>query len=100
MAKVVFGLRKGLATRTATRSPTRPMRPSVKVTSPQRTMTSELDRRLTVGKDVLHRLSQIAIAARPQQEQPVEPNNDAKAVANAVEAFAERLRTKVHGIAA
>ena len=63
-------------------------------------MTSELDRRLTVGKDVLHRLSQIAIAARPQQEQPVEPNNDAKAVANAVEAFAERLRTKVHGIAA
>ena len=63
-------------------------------------MTSELDRRLTVGKDVLHRLSQIAIAARPQQEQPVEPNNNAKAVANAVEAFAERLRTKVHGIAA
>jgi hypothetical protein len=62
-------------------------------------MVSEFDRRLTVGKDVLHRLSQIAIAARPQPE-PVTPNNDAKAVANAVEAFAERLRTKVHGIAA
>jgi hypothetical protein len=60
-------------------------------------MTVELERRLTIGKDVLHRLSQIAIAARPQ---PAAPNNDAKAVANAVEAFAERLRTKVHGIAA
>jgi Domain of unknown function (DUF6468) len=59
----------------------------------------ELDRRLTVGKDVLHRLSQIATAARSQPE-PAAPNNDAKAVANAVEAFAERLRTKVHGIAA
>ena len=62
-------------------------------------MTGELDRKLTVGKDVLHRLSQIAIAARPQQE-PVAPNSDAKSVASAVEAFAERLRTKVHGIAA
>src|SRR5205085_8573149 len=29
MAKVVFGLRSGLTTRTATLSPTRPMRPSV-----------------------------------------------------------------------
>ena len=63
-------------------------------------MTGELDRKLTVGKDVLHRLSQIAIAARPQQDVVEPTNNDAKAVANAVEAFAERLRTKVHGIAA
>src|SRR5581483_5966866 len=39
IAKVVFGFRNGLATRTATRSPTRPMRPSVSVTSPQRTLT-------------------------------------------------------------
>ena len=62
-------------------------------------MIGEFDRRLTVGKDVLHRLSQIAVAARGQPE-PAAPNNDAKAVANAVEAFAERLRTKVHGVAA
>ena len=33
------GLRNGFATRTATRSPTRPMRPSVNVISPQRTVT-------------------------------------------------------------
>jgi hypothetical protein len=63
------------------------------------TMSSELDRRLTAGKDVLHRLSQIAIAARPPQER-VEPSNDAKSVAVAAQAFAERLRTKVHGLAA
>src|SRR6185369_14802637 len=40
MANVVFGGRKVLSTRTATRSPTLPMRPWVKVTSPQRTFTS------------------------------------------------------------
>src|SRR5262249_7209356 len=39
MAKVVFGLRNGRVMRTATRSPTRPMRPSVKATFPHRTMT-------------------------------------------------------------
>src|SRR5580698_143328 len=39
MAKVVPGLRSVLAIRTATRSPTRPIRPSVSVTEPQRTTT-------------------------------------------------------------
>jgi hypothetical protein len=63
------------------------------------TMIGEIDRRLTTGKDVLNRLSQIAIAARPLQE-PVAPANEAKSVAVAAQAFAERLRTKVHGIAA
>jgi hypothetical protein len=62
-------------------------------------MTSELDRRLAAGKDVLHRLSQIVVAGRAPQE-PVLPNNDAKSVAAAAQAFAERLRTKVHGLAA
>src|SRR5579863_8677547 len=40
MAKVVFGLRSCLVTRMATRSPTLPILPSVKVTLPQRTATS------------------------------------------------------------
>ena len=62
-------------------------------------MTIDLDRRLAAGKDVLHRLSQIVIAGRPPQE-PTAPNNDAKAVAAQAQAFAERLRTKVHGLAA
>src|SRR5207247_7120550 len=40
IAKVVCGLRNCLVTRIATRSPTRPMRPSVRTTLPQRTDTS------------------------------------------------------------
>jgi hypothetical protein len=62
-------------------------------------MTVELDRRLTVGKDVLHRVSQIVSASRPPHERPAAPN-EAKSVAVAAEAFAERLRNKVHGLAA
>jgi hypothetical protein len=62
-------------------------------------MTIEIDRRLAAGKDVLHRLSQIVIAGRPPQE-PAAPGGDAKAVAAQAQAFAERLRTKVHGLAA
>ena len=62
-------------------------------------MTMELDRRLTAGKDVLNRLSQIVIASRPPQE-PSVADSDAKSVAVAAQAFAERLRTKVHGLAA
>jgi hypothetical protein len=62
-------------------------------------MTNEFDRRLAAGKDVLHRLSQIVIAGRPPQERE-EPRSDAKSVAVAAQAFAERLRSKVHGLAA
>jgi Domain of unknown function (DUF6468) len=64
------------------------------------TMTGELDRRLTTGKDVLNRLSQIVTAARPIQEPAAPAANEAKSVAVAAQAFAERLRTKAHGIAA
>jgi hypothetical protein len=63
------------------------------------TMTGELDRRLASGKDVLHRLSQIVVAGRPPHERPA-PANEAKSVAVAAQAFAEKLRTKVHGLAA
>src|SRR5262245_42761701 len=45
IAKVVLGLRSGLTTRTATRSPTRPMRPSVSATSPHRTVTNASESR-------------------------------------------------------
>ncbi len=62
-------------------------------------MTVEMDRRLTSGKDVLHRLSQIVSASRPPHERPA-ASNEAKSVAVAAEAFAERLRSKVHGLAA
>jgi len=59
----------------------------------------DLDRSIAGGRDILGRLSQIAVAAgRPQE--PTLPHNDAQAVAAAAQAFAERLRTKVHGLAA
>jgi len=59
----------------------------------------DLDRSIAAGRDILGRLSQIAAAAgRPPE--PSLPHNDAQAVAVAAQAFAERLRTKVHGLAA
>jgi Domain of unknown function (DUF6468) len=62
-------------------------------------MTVELDQRLSAGKDVLHRLSLIVSAGRPPQERTAPPS-EAKSVAVEAQAFAERLRTKVHGLAA
>ncbi len=61
-------------------------------------LSSDLDRGVAAGKDVLSRLSQIVAAGR--QQEPSLPRNDAQAVAAAAQAFAERLRTKVHGLAA
>jgi hypothetical protein len=61
--------------------------------------TAELDRELAAGKDLLGRLSQIVSAGRPSHE-PAPVRNDAQAVAAAAQAFAERLRSKVHGLAA
>jgi hypothetical protein len=66
------------------------------------TMTGDLDRRLVAGKDVLHRLSQIVSAGRgfPDREPREAAGGDARSVAVAAGAFAEKLRTKVHGLAA
>lgn len=76
-------------------------------------VTIEIDRSIAAGKDLLNRLSQIVTAGRsherpaaPLNEQPpatplaATPGGHAKAVAAAVGAFTERLRTKVHGLAA
>ena len=63
------------------------------------TLTGEFDLRLAAGRDLLHRLSQIVSAGRPPHER-VAPPSEAKSVAVEVQAFAERLRTKVHGLAA
>ena len=68
-------------------------------------MTIEIDRTVAAGKDLLGRLSQIVTAGR-SNAQPIAPppaearRSGAKAVAAAAEAFAERLRMKVHGLAA
>ncbi len=76
--------------------------------------TADLDRTITGGKDLLDRLSQIVAAgggslagkasakgeAVAQQKNASPPRKDAQAVAAAAAAFAERVRTKVHGLAA
>jgi hypothetical protein len=68
--------------------------------------TADLDRSTAVGKALLERLMQIVTAgggvvpAAPARQPMTEPPRDAQAVAVAAQAFAERLRMKVHGLAA
>jgi Domain of unknown function (DUF6468) len=73
--------------------------------------TAELDRSIAGGKDVLDRLTRIVVAGGgtiPQAPPPPAPTlrpvaeapRGAQAVAAAAQAFAERLRLKVHGLAA
>jgi hypothetical protein len=67
-------------------------------------MIIEMDRSIVAGKDLLSRLSQIVTAGR-SHDAPAVPvietrRSDAKAVAAAVGAFAAKLRTKGHGLAA
>jgi hypothetical protein len=69
--------------------------------------TADLDRSIAAGKDLLERLSQIAAAgggtpaaAAPRPKGAETARKDAQAVAAAAQAFAERLRMKVHGLAA
>jgi hypothetical protein len=80
----------------------------------------EIDRAIVGGKDLVSRLSQIVNAGRRPDEPIVAlndsrdseaapdlkpdiklaPKSNAMAVAAAAEAFAERVRSKVHGLAA
>ncbi len=61
-------------------------------------VTISLDRSLAAGRDVIERVSQIAIAARAHE--PGKPVSGAQSVAVAAQAFAEKLRVKVNGLAA
>jgi hypothetical protein len=75
-------------------------------------LTAELDRRIAAGKSVLERLTRAAAAGdNASKEQPPAPvaqrrsetkppAQDVQAVAAAAQAFAEKLRVKVHGLAA
>ena len=73
----------------------------------------EVDRSIAGGRELLDRLTQIVAAGRggkiSEPPEPAAPKpvpgelkavSGARAVAAAAEAFAERLRTKVHGFAA
>jgi Domain of unknown function (DUF6468) len=61
-------------------------------------VTGELDKQLAAGEELLGRVSRIANAARPAGQQAAVP--DAKAVAAAAQAFTERARARMRGIAA
>jgi Domain of unknown function (DUF6468) len=71
-------------------------------------LTNELKREVADGKDILAKIAQITAAARPgQPAAPAPPpaseiagGPDARAVAAAAQAFAERSRARVSGIAA
>lgn len=62
-------------------------------------LSADLDRKLASGKELLSHLSQIAAVGRRAEEQNPLPQ-DAQAIAAAAQAFAERLRNKVFGLAA
>ncbi len=67
--------------------------------------TADLDRSIAAGKELFERLTRMVVAgggtvpATPPR-QSTEAPRDAQAVAAAAQAFAERLRMKVHGLAA
>ena len=66
-------------------------------------LARELTRQLKSGDEVLIRLAQISIAARPPQPaapQPVEAPPDVRATAVAANAFAARARTRTSSAAA
>jgi hypothetical protein len=62
-------------------------------------VSADLELQLAAGRNLVGRLSQIVAAARPP-EVPPKPAHDARAVATAAQAFAERLRAKANGLAA
>ena len=61
-------------------------------------LAAEFEVKLKAGEDLMARLTRIADAARPPDAAPVVP--DAKAVAAAAQAFAERTRARLSGLAA
>ncbi len=65
------------------------------------TFSTDLERQLTAGEHLLARLVRIAGAARPAQEEQAQAGiPDAKTVAASAQAFAERARARVRGLAA
>jgi hypothetical protein len=61
-------------------------------------LSADVERQLTAGEELLARLIRIAGAARPADEPTAVP--DAKAVAAAAQAFAERAHARLRGLAA
>jgi hypothetical protein len=62
--------------------------------------TAELDERIGQAQEVLHRLGQIALAARPAAASEPQPPPDAQAIVKAAHDFAARTRARTFGAAA
>jgi hypothetical protein len=60
-------------------------------------LSADIERQLTAGEDLLARITRIAGAGRAQEEAPAP---DARAVAAAAQAFADRARKRLSGLAA
>jgi hypothetical protein len=69
-------------------------------------ITGDLDRSIGAGRDLVERLTRIVVAGggavpeAPSRPEAVEAARGAQALAAAAHAFAERLRMRVHGLAA
>jgi septal ring factor EnvC (AmiA/AmiB activator) len=61
-------------------------------------LSADIERQLKAGEELFARLSRIAGAGRPADEPAAVP--DARAVAAAAQAFAERTRARLSGLAA
>jgi len=62
------------------------------------TLSNDIGQQITAGEDLLARLVRIAGAARPNSEPAAVP--DARAVAAAAQAFTDRARARLRGLAA
>lgn len=67
-------------------------------------LASDIDKQMKAGEQLLSKLARIAAAARPAEPLPAPPAPpappDAKAVAAAAQAFTERARARLSGLAA
>lgn len=67
-------------------------------------LAADIDKQMKAGEQLLSKLARIAIAARPAEPPPAPPAPsappDAKAVAAAAQAFTERARARLSGLAA
>jgi hypothetical protein len=63
-------------------------------------LSSEIERQIKSGEQLIDKLARIAAAGRPAEPAPAPVTPDPKAVAAAAHAFAERARARIGGLAA
>ncbi len=63
-------------------------------------LSSEIERQIKAGEQLVDKLARIAAAGRPPEPEPAPVTPAPKAVAAAAQAFAERARARIGGLAA